>query len=298
MSLRFVTLDVFTDRAFAGNPLAVVLDGRELTTAQMQAIAREFNFSETTFVLPSRVPDAVRRVRIFTPTAELPFAGHPVVGTAIALLDGGHFPDAGDETSFAFDLDAGLTLVTIDTAAGRRVATFQAPQPPRLGTETRADLVAAAVGLPAEAVDVHVHAPIDVGTGVDYIAVRLTDAAMLRSASPKPEAWAALPSPAAEHGMALYVPGDAPDKLHVRMFAPGAGVLEDPATGSAATALGGLLATLDPRADARFAWTISQGVEMGRPSKIEVAVDKQVGIVAAIRVSGQAVRVTEGTLFL
>ncbi len=299
LHLRYVTLDVFTADAFTGNPLAVVLDARGLDGAQMLAIAREFNFSETTFVLPSRRPDAVRRVRIFTPGGELPFAGHPTVGTAVALVAEGHVAAADDVVELAFDLDAGLTPVTVRRDAdGRRVATFTAPERPEVGVETPPELVAAALGLPVAAIDTRAHRPVDIGTGVDFVAVRLRDRAALDRAAPDLGAWAKLESPAARHGVVVYVPGATAGELDVRMFAPGVGVLEDPATGSAAAALGGLLALLDPRADARLAWSISQGVALGRPSRLDVAVDKAGGLVRAIRVTGAAVLVMEGTLHL
>ena len=295
MRRRFTTLDVFTERPFAGNPLAVLPDARGLADAQMLEIAREFGFSETTFVLPPQTAGAVRQVRIFTPGGEIPFAGHPTIGTAVALVRDGYVPMAGAQLELTFELGAGATPVTVTADANGYAATFTAPRPPTLGPESAPERVAAALGLAADAIDTAAHRPIDVGTGLDFIAVRLRDLEALGASDPDLRAWAALETPAADHGIVAYVPlGD--DAVRVRMFAPGVGVAEDPATGSAAAALGGLLATLAPERDGDFTWTIAQGVEMGRPSRLEVAVDKRAGAVTAVRVGGRAVPVTEGWL--
>jgi len=294
---RFTTLDVFTERPFAGNPLAVLPDARGLGDAQMLAIAREFGFSETTFVLPPETDAAARRVRIFTPGGELPFAGHPTIGTAVALVADGYVAMAGSRLDLVFELGAGATPVTVTAEGGRYAATFTAPQPPRHGPRTPPERVAAALGLRPGAIDTTAHPPLDVGTGVDFVVVRLEGQAALAASGMHAPAWAELESPAAGHGVVAYVvEGDG--RLRVRMFAPGLGVGEDPATGSAAAALGALLADLEPALDGRFAWTIRQGVEMGRPSQLDVAVDKAGGEVTAVRVAGAAVIVTDGTIHL
>jgi len=275
----------------------VLPDARGLDDAAMLAIAREFGFSETTFVLPPTTPEAVRRVRIFTPGGELPFAGHPTIGTAVALVREGFVPMAGERSDLVFELGAGPTPVTVTADASGYAATFRAPRPPRLGSESAPERVAAALGLAPEAIDVATHRPVDVGTGLDFLAVRLRDLEALARSRPHLAAWDELDSPAAGHGIVAYVPVDDGD-LRVRMFAPGVGVAEDPATGSAAAALGGLLATLAPARDAHFTWTIAQGVEMGRPSRLDLAVDKRDGAVTAVHVGGRAVAVTEGWLTL
>jgi trans-2,3-dihydro-3-hydroxyanthranilate isomerase len=297
MRRRFTTLDVFTERPFAGNPLAVLPDARGLTDAQMLAVTREFNFSETTFVLPPATATAARRVRIFTPGGELPFAGHPTIGTAVALVADGYVAMADGRLDLVFELGAGPTPVTVTAERGRYAATFTAPRPPRYGPPTPPERVAAALGLRAGAIDTAAHPPLDVGTGIDFVAVRLEDEAALAAAGPHAPAWAELESPGAGHGVVAYVvAGDG--RLRVRMFAPALGVGEDPATGSAAAALGALLADLEPATDGRFAWTITQGVEMGRPSRLDVAVDKAGGAVTAVRVAGAAVVVTDGHIHL
>lgn len=297
MRRRFTTLDVFTDRPFAGNPLAVLPDARGLSDAQMRAVAREFNFSETTFVLPPESAEAARRVRIFTPGGEIPFAGHPTIGTAVALVADGYVAMGDRELRLVFELGAGPTPVTVTVDQGRYAAVFTAPQRPRRGPETPPARVAAALGLPLEAVDTRAHAPVDVGCGLDFVAVRLRDLAALAASGPRPDAWAELESPAAGNGVVAYVVEGA-GRLRVRMFAPGVGVAEDPATGSAAAALGGLLAGLETAADGRFGWTLTQGVEMGRPSRLDVEADKRGGEVTAVRVAGNAVVVADGTIEL
>jgi trans-2,3-dihydro-3-hydroxyanthranilate isomerase len=296
MRRRFTTLDVFTDRPFAGNPLAVLPDARGMSEAQMLAVAREFNFSETTFVLPPETKEAARRVRIFTPGGEIPFAGHPTIGTAVALVADGYVAMGERELALVFELGAGPTPVTVTADRGRYAATFTAPRRPARGPTTPPERVAAALGLPVEAIDGSAHLPVDVGCGLDFVVVRLRDVVALEASGPRLEAWAELASPAAGHGVVAYV-DEGEGRLRVRMFAPGVGVMEDPATGSAAAALGGLLAELEPAADGGcFAWTISQGVEMGRPSRLDVAADKTGGEVTAVRVAGSAVVVADGTI--
>ncbi|NBB71391.1 MAG: PhzF family phenazine biosynthesis isomerase [Alphaproteobacteria bacterium] len=297
MRRRFTTLDVFTERPFAGNPLAVLPDARGLTDPQMLAVTREFNFSETTFVLPPETATAARRVRIFTPGGELPFAGHPTIGTAVALVADGYVAMGERRLNLVFELGAGPTPVTVTVDHGRYAATFTAPRRPVRGPTTPPERVAAALGLPADAIDAAAHPPVDIGCGLDFVAVRLRDGEALAACRPRLDAWAELESPAAGHGVVAYVV-EAAGRLRGRMFGPGVGVVEDPATGSAAAALGGLLAGLEPAADGRFAWTLTQGVEMGRPSRLEVAADKAGGEVTAVRVAGAAVVVADGTIEL
>ncbi len=297
MRRRFTTLDVFTDRAFAGNPLAVLPDARGLGDAEMLAVAREFGFSETTFVLPPTSAAAARRVRIFTPGGELPFAGHPVIGTAVALVADGHVAMADHELRLVFELGAGPTPVTVTAGPAGYGATFTAPRPPSRGPVTPPERVAAALGLAADAVDTTVHPPVDAGAGLEFVVVRLRDIAALAASAPQPGAWAELATPGAGHGVLAYV-ALAGGELRARLVAPGVGVAEDPATGSAAAALGGLLAMGAPEPDGTRAWTIHQGVEMGRPSRLDVAADKVGGAVTAVRVGGAAVVVTDGTIHL
>jgi len=295
MRRRFAILDVFTARAFSGNPLAVVLDARGLDAAAMLAIAREFNFSETTFVLPPPDQAAARAVRIFTPGGEIPFAGHPTLGTAIALVAEGYVPTAGASIELTLALGAGPTMVEVVADANGYHATLTAPQRPRRGAETAPIAVAEARGLAVDAVDTAVHRPVDAGVGLDFLVVRLQDLDALAACRPQSARWGALASAGAGVGVLAYTP-TTDGELRARMFAPAVGVPEDPATGSAAGALGGLLAGIDPRADGTLTWTIHQGVEMGRPSRLDVAADKRAGACVAVRVGGRAVLVADGSL--
>ncbi|MEO1090332.1 MAG: PhzF family phenazine biosynthesis protein [Pseudomonadota bacterium] len=294
---RFQILDVFTDRAFAGNRLAVVFDARPLTEPTFAAVAREFGFSETVFALPSRRSDCVRRLRIFTPEAELPFAGHPTIGAALALTAEGYLALSPEGERFAFDLDAGPTAISIDSDAAR--ATVTAPLAPTQGTTTGHEAVAEALRLTPGDVMTEPHEPVDSGAGLPFLFARLASLDALARARPDRSTLARLPSPGARHGIVCYTPvsGDAED-FRVRVFVPEMGIEEDPATGSAAAGLGGLLATLAPSADGSLAYRLAQGIEMGRPSRLDVRADKTGGIVTAVHVTGAAVMVADGWLAL
>ncbi|TVQ35514.1 MAG: PhzF family phenazine biosynthesis protein [Geminicoccaceae bacterium] len=302
--LRFSTLDVFTDRVFAGNRLAVLPDARDaagqpLTAPVMQAIAAEFGFSETVFVVASRRPDCVRRLRIFTPEAELAFAGHPTIGTAIALVREGIIPMPDARVAFGFDLDAGPTAVVVRHDEGRLAAQLTAPHLPDLGAASPAELVAAAVGLPLELIDQVVHPPLDVGIGLPFVIVRLASLEALARARRDRDGLARLPTPGGRHGVACYVPlDDGPTRVRMRVFGAEIGIEEDPATGSAAGALAGFLAMTARWPVGTHALSIEQGIEMGRPSRILAEVAVVEAGVAAVRIGGGAVTVSDGWLHL
>ncbi len=255
----FETVDVFTDRRFGGNPLAVFPDAQGLSDADMQALATEFNLSETSFVLPPADPSHTARVRIFTPKAEVPFAGHPNVGTAVVL--GSRM--AALPATMVFEELAGLVHVSLARYAGVTSAVIDAPQPLQVGAEVPVDLAAACAGLRPDDFRTGVHSPIMAGVGFGFVFAEVDRAALSRAA----------PDSAAFHGAAartgieevlLHLYARDGDTLHARMFAPSSGIPEDPATGSANAALAALLLSLDGRDHA--AWTVRQGVEMGRPS--------------------------------
>ncbi|MEK0085624.1 PhzF family phenazine biosynthesis protein [Benzoatithermus flavus] len=293
MRYRFVTCDVFTDRPFGGNQLAVLPDAEGLDTARMQAIAAEFNYSETTFVLPPEDPAHLARVRIFTPRAELPFAGHPTVGTALVLAWAGRTPSNG---SFVLEEGAGPVPVTIgllDEAPAS--AEFAAPAPPEHGEPLAATPLATALGL-GESEIVAAHGlPCIASCGTPFLLAELASLDALARA--RLGAGSDLPEIAAT-GLFLFtrVTGDATVDLRARMFAPAHGIPEDPATGSAAAALAGFLAGRPDLPEGWHAWRIAQGVEMGRPSLIEARVRRQGGRVAEVRIGGRAVPVMEGTI--
>ena len=293
MQRDFVTVDVFTDRRFGGNPLAVLPDGRGLTSAQMQAIAAEFNLSETTFVLPAKEPAHTAEVRIFTPKAELPFAGHPNVGTAFVLANRGVAGDA-----LIFEEKAGLVRMELlregDAVVG---AGLTAPQPLSRGDEIPADVVAAACSVSGDDIETARHWPCVASCGTKFIFAELKSRQALEKAQPRTDVFAQhLPIDGAT-GIHLYV-RDGSDGIDIRarMFAPLHGVLEDPATGSANVALVGLLASLRPEPDLALRLRIAQGFEMGRPSLIEAAAEKRGGRVEETRISGRCVAVMTGTI--
>ena len=295
MQLEFVTVDVFTDRRFGGNPLAVVLGGAELTTAQMQSIAAEFNLSETTFVLPPREASHAAEVRIFTPRAELPFAGHPNVGTAFVLASRGGGA-VGDR--LIFEERAGLVAMELlkdgATVVGARLT---APQPLSRGADVAVDVVAAACSIAAADIETRHHMPCVASCGTAFILAELKTRGALEVAQPQSEIFAKYFPVGGATGIHLYTPdGDDSIDIRARMFAPLHGVPEDPATGSANVALVGLLASLRPEPDLVLRLRIAQGVEIGRPSLLEAFAEKRGGRVAETRIGGRCVSVMAGTM--
>lgn len=292
MQRDFVTVDVFTNRRFGGNPLAVVLNGEGLSTAQMQAVAAEFNLSETTFVLPPEDAAHTAEVRIFTPKAELPFAGHPNVGTAFVLATR---RAVGDRLTF--EEKAGVVPLDVLNEGAEIVgARLTAPQPLKIGEDIAADVVAAACGLDSGEIDTRHHRPCVAGCGTVFIFAELTGRGALERAQPRGEIFARHFPVDGATGIHLYVRGANGSDIHARMFAPLHGVPEDPATGSANVALAGLLAHLTPEPDLSLHLRIAQGVEMGRPSLLEASAEKRRGIVTETRIGGRCVAVMSGTI--
>jgi len=287
--LRYEIVDVFTDRAFAGNPLAVVHGGTDLSTGQMQAIAGEFNLSETTFVLPPTSAAADYRLRIFTPGTELPFAGHPSVGSAWALARGGLIATG----AVVQECGAGLLPVLVD-ADGARVDGGE----PWTGGALDATAFAAAVGLTADDLDDAV--PVgSAAAGVPYAFVPVRPDAVARCDVNPAElrrAFAAADLPGSP-GVHVVSFDRARSHAHARMFAPDAGVVEDPATGSAAVALAVFLVDRGVLpADGEAAFTVDQGIEMGRPSRMEVTVTAEAGAAVRTSVGGRVALVARGEL--
>ena len=299
MRHRFVTADVFTDRIFGGNPLAVLPDSAGLGSEQMQAIAREFNLSETVFVLPPDDPAHTRRLRIFTPVQEVPFAGHPTVGSALVLAALGALEFAGDTTRIVFEEPAGPVPVTIRAAGGRpAVAQLTAPQPPEARPAPEAAALAAMLSLAPADLRTEAGLPAFVSCGFPFLIVELRDAAALGRARLDHARWRDLLADAWSREVYLVTrdPAGLDVDFRVRMFAPAAGIEEDPATGGAAAALGGWLALRESPADGRQRHAVAQGIEIGRPSRLEIEVEKHAGRIAAVRVGGGAVLVSEGTI--
>jgi trans-2,3-dihydro-3-hydroxyanthranilate isomerase len=294
MNFEYCTLDVFTERRFGGNPLAVVLDARGIDDATMQSVTREFNYSETTFVLPPANPAHAARVRIFTPGGELPFAGHPTVGTAFALASFGRIgPGVHD---IVFEEGVGPVPVSIDRHPDGSIhcctlTTAQSPERVE-AIEDRAG-VASMLGLAANAV---LSRPEVWSCGVPFLVVPLASVDALSAARLDLEQWHALLG-ARSTQMVYPVARSGDATWRVRMFAPGFGVAEDPATGSAAAALAGWLAEHAGN-DGLQNWQILQGLEMGRPSAIALSYDQTGRTARRVRVGGRAVVVARGTLSL
>lgn len=311
---RFHTLDVFTTEPFSGNPLAVFTDAEGLDTATMQAIAREFNLSETVFVFPPDQPANTRRLRIFTPAAEMPFAGHPTVGTAFLLAKIGAIPLAGRETRIVFEEPVGLVPVLIkantivpgatdddddEEDGGPVSARLTAAMAPEFGPPAP-EIEALAEMLSIQPTDILTgeYSPQAVTCGAPFLFVPVRDRSVLRRVRVSFAAW--------ERTLAKYwapqvfllsfdpeMPGS---HIRARMFAPGLGILEDPATGAAASALGGYLGARRPEEGGEFTWIVEQGFEMGRPSILEVTAEKLNGVVQRVHVGGAAVLVSEGVM--
>ncbi len=281
----FVTVDVFTDRRFGGNPLAVFPDARGMADREMQALAAEFNLSETTFVLPPADPANTARVRIFNKRSEMPFAGHPNVGTAWVLRARGKI--------LRFEEIAGLVEVEIEDDA----PTITAPRPLSLGPEMPADLVAGCVGIAASDVVIVHHRPVLASVGNGFVVAQVTGDALSRAAPDIgrfKQAWPAFPH-AGPGRLPLYLYAFDGERVRTRMFSPLSGTIEDPATGSAATPLAALLLSLTSDGERRY--EIIQGVEMGRPSKLLCQAYRATDGIRA-KVGGGCVPVLEGTISL
>ena len=293
---------MFTERRFGGNPLAVLPKADGLSDHQMQQITREFNFSESTFVFPARAGHT-RHVRIFTPAAEIPFAGHPNVGTAFVLAAAGEFGEINSSLTVTFEEEAGLVSVAIRTEQGKIVSCeLAAPQSLSLGKTVPAELVASAVSLKREDIVTDTHDPQICSVGLPFVFTELRDRAALERARINMSGFDALRDLGVNPQLHLYtrVSESEPDwhgfDICARMFAPLSGVPEDPATGSASCALAGLLAHYQEKPSGSFTWRIAQGVEMGRPSALIARAEKKEGVVTGTWIGGATVLVSEGMI--
>jgi trans-2,3-dihydro-3-hydroxyanthranilate isomerase len=301
-SIPFYTADVFTSEMFGGNQLAVFPAATGLDAPLMQAIAKELNLSETVFVFAPDVSSHTRKLRIFTPGTELPFAGHPTLGAAFVLASIGEVMLDGGDTSIIFEEGVGPISVTISAEGGRptycaltaaRLPEFGPPPPPL-------DQIAAVLSLRPDEIRGDGFPPRGVSCGVPFFFVPLRDEGALARARPDLSVWERSFSRSwAPH---LYpfieVEGRAGADIRARMFAPEMGIAEDPATGAAAAALAGYLAATRPPGNGTLRWVVDQGLEMGRPSRLYVECDREGEVIQAVRVGGSAVMVAEGTLAL
>jgi trans-2,3-dihydro-3-hydroxyanthranilate isomerase len=295
MQRRYVTVDVFTNQIFGGNPLAVVLDAQGLSSEQMQAIATEFNYAETTFVLPPRVPQHNAHVRIFTPRTEVPFAGHPNVGTAVVFArdlegKGGPLLDR-----LVFEEGAGLVPIRVVREKGAVVgAEFTAPETMTLGPKVDAADVAECLFLTAADINLSNHPPQVLSVGLPFLVAELASHDALRRAKPNTLWHERILPPIGTDAIYVYRLGATPQELRARMFSPLDGIVEDPATGSAAAATISHLASLKFGRETEISWRIEQGVEMGRPSELIGRTEKRDGAVTAVHIGGFAVQVMSG----
>ena len=298
MKYRFMTCDVFSDTRFGGNPLAVLPDARGLTDVQMQQIAREFNFSESTFVFPAE-QGHTRRVRIFTPTTEVPFAGHPNIGTAFALANCGELGDIAQPTQIVFEEKAGLVPITLRRRSDNSISCeLQAPEQLSMGLEIAVEDIAACLSLTADDVVTETHTPVVASVGLPFVVAELSTTDALANAKIVLDGFARLADFGVAPDLHVYVRSDDEYDLRARMFAPFDGVTEDPATGSANCALAALLAQNDTMPSGNFEWRIAQGVEMGRPSELFARARKDDGRVTATWIAGSCVMVSEGQIIV
>jgi trans-2,3-dihydro-3-hydroxyanthranilate isomerase len=297
MSLRFTTLDVFTDRPFGGNPLAVFCDPPELSDQAMQTLARELNLSETVFIVPARDVRALRRLRIFTPMRELPFAGHPTLGAVHVLVESGI---AAGKSHFTLELNVGLVPIDVKPGEGgapflqltaARLPQFGPPAPPL-------QKIAHAIGLEERDLVTDEDFPQAASCGMPFLFVPVRDRATLARAKPVSGAWSeAMRGYWAQEIFVFCREPELPGShVRARMFAPEIGIIEDPATGGAAAAFAGYLAEREKPGSTTLRWRVEQGFEMGRPSLLYVEADTRGGKVTAVRVGGTAVTIGNGTI--
>lgn len=294
MELEFETCDVFTSTRFGGNPLALVFGADGLEADSLQAIAREFNLSETVFVLPPEREPADVRLRIFTPGLELPFAGHPNVGAAVMIAR--RLGQAGD--ALVLEQPAGHVTAWLTRAEGVPVAAeIEAPHPLTLGATLDRAAIAACAALPIQAIHVNAHAPLLAGCGVPFAIAEVEDVAQLAAATPDILAMRRIFGPMASPpvGLLLHTPLGV-GRRRVRMFAPLNGIVEDPATGGANVALAGLLLHL--AGGSALALEVEQGAEMGRPSRLVLSARREADGTIRVRVGGGVVPVSRGVITL
>lgn len=299
---KYFIYDVFTEDRLAGNPLAVVVDSKGLSLAAMQAIAREFNLSETAFVLPPENPKHKARVRIFTPDYEMPFAGHPTVGTAVALTEMGQGGDLAG--IFVLEENIGLVRCAVNKVGNGLFAEFDLPKlPEAMPLAASADAVAAALGLAPHEIGFENHRVSLWSAGVPYITVPVADMKAASRIRFDNEAWFTFSPRKSDSAVAsayIYcretVGHD--NAFHARMIVPGSPSYEDPATGSAAAAFAGAIMHFDKPTDGVSRFWVEQGIEMGRPSRIRLELDVSGGNLVAARIGGHAVKTAEGTIYV
>ena len=290
----FHTLDVFTSTAFTGNPLAVVLGAGSLSTAQMQTLTREFNLSETIFVLRPENPAHTAKVRIFHPTGELPFAGHPTIGCAILLAEMAHSGDF--DVTITLEEIAGLVPVDVSRKGADISAEFTAPAIPFAfeSGEISDEMAAAALGLMAQDIGFDEHKPRNLQGGPKFVFIPIANRAALSKAQVVNPAFQEFTKIAKNE--AVYVYCRDKNGFNARMFAPKHGMPEDPATGAASAIFAAQLLKAGELAEGSNVFLLRQGEDMGRPSQIGLTVELALGKIKAVRIKGTAVHISTGNI--
>ena len=295
---KYYICDVFTKKRFGGNPLAVLTEAEGLTDKQMQQIAREFNFSESSFVFPPENGNT-SKVRIFTPDVEVPFAGHPNIGTAFVLASSGMIGDFHESTEIIFEEKAGLVPILLRKFDDSSIwCELQAPEKLSIGKTVSAEDLASAISVDSSDIIVDTHPPQQASVGLPFVIAELKNTQALEQASINIKGFKKLTSQYNTCFVHIYTHSNDEYDVRTRMFAPFDGMPEDPATGSANCALGGLLTYYNDSASGDFEWKIAQGVEMGRPSYLKARTQKKGGEVTAAFIGGNSVMVSEGIIFV
>lgn len=294
MEYEYFICDVFTDIAFGGNQLAVLPNASGLTDKQMQQIAREFNYSESTFVFPAEHKNT-RKVRIFTPTREVPFAGHPNIGTAFVLASIG---EIGNSKQITFEEKAGLVEISLTTIKNEVFCELKAPEKFSIGATIDVELMGKALSINKHEIITKTHVPQIASIGLPFIMVELSNLETLQLAKPNLDGFQAIADLGIIPDIHMYFKSNDEFDIRTRMFAPFDGVHEDPATGSANCALTALLAYYNELDSGQFNYKIAQGIEMGRPSLLQSRADKRNGKVTGTWIGGNSVITCKGLIYI
>ena len=294
MQYKYYICDVFTKKRFGGNPLAVFPEAEGLTDNQMQQIAREFNFSESSFVFPPEYGNT-RKVRIFTPALEVPFAGHPNIGTAFVLASSGMIRDLHKSTEIIFEEIAGFVPIFLRKFDDGSIwYELQAPEKLSIGEKVSVEDLASAISLKSDDIITDTHPPQQASVGLPFVITELKDRQALKKASVNIEGFKKLASKYNTRFTHIYIRSNDEFDIRTRMFGPFDGMMEDPATGSANCALVGLLKHYNDSDAGEYEWNIAQGVEMGRPSYLKARTQKKGGEVTATFIRGNSVMAVRG----
>ena len=298
MKFQYYICDVFTDKRFGGNQLAVLTDARGLTEIQMQQIAREFNFSESTFVFPPEKGNT-RKIQIYTPSTEVPFAGHPNVGTAFVLASIGELGVFNETTEIIFEEKAGLVPITLNRLHDESIwCELEAPKKISLGSTVSIETVTSAISLTVDDLMVDNHLPQVASVGLPFLIAELRNRSALERARINMEGFEKISEQGITPDILVYIKSNDAFDIRARMFAPFDGVPEDPATGSANCALAGLLSHNSELKSGKFEWQIAQGVEMGRPSLLKARAEKKDNMVTSTWIGGSCIMISKGVIYV